>query len=172
MVVVLLTEKWVLRNRPRKSLIPLRFPDEGPAVAKPVSAFEEAEPSLWKEFPMFAVFRHQILTLAATLLAAVGSSGAASAGWITIQNDTNKVVVIQESVTCNGQVRRCKPIRLLPGESVREFHSSPTIKVEVFDGQNRNMSLGTDNLTITSEKQTFAVGLDGRTVQVTPVPHR
>ena len=51
-------------------------------------------------------------------------TGAARAGWITLSNDTNQTVVVQESVTVNGQVRKCKPIKLAPGEVLREFQSA------------------------------------------------
>jgi hypothetical protein len=110
--------------------------------------------------------------LIAALLAVAGLSGAAHAGWVTIQNDTNRVVVIQGSVTCEGHVRRCKPVRLLPGESLREYHSNPSLTVEVFDGRNPSTSLGTSTLTIKSEKQAFTVGNEGPTIRVTPLPRR
>lgn len=50
--------------------------------------------------------------------------GTATAGWIAISNDTNQTIVVQESITVNGQVRRCKPIKLAPGEVLREFQPS------------------------------------------------
>ncbi len=50
--------------------------------------------------------------------------GFASAGWITISNDTNQTLVVQESVTVNGQVRKCKPLKLAPGETIREFRQT------------------------------------------------
>ena len=110
--------------------------------------------------------------LVAALLGVAGPSGAAKAGWVTIQNDTNQVVVIQGSVTCDGHVRRCKPVRLLPGENLREYHSTPTLTVEVFDGKNPSTSLSSSSLTIKSEKQAFTVGKDGPTIRVTPLPRR
>lgn len=61
------------------------------------------------------------------LLACVGfalTPGAATAGWITISNDTNQTLVVQESVTVNGQVRKCKPLKLAPGETIREFRQT------------------------------------------------
>jgi hypothetical protein len=53
---------------------------------------------------------------------AVALPGTAAAGWITIKNETNQTVIIQETVTVNGSVRRLKPLKLVPGEVVREFH--------------------------------------------------
>lgn len=50
--------------------------------------------------------------------------GQVMAGWISISNDTNQTIVVQESITVNGQVRRCKPIKLAPGEILREYQTS------------------------------------------------
>lgn len=61
----------------------------------------------------------KLLTLA--VVAFLLTTGPAFAGWITISNDTNQTLIIQESVTVNGQVRKCKPLKLAPGETVREF---------------------------------------------------
>ncbi len=116
--------------------------------------------------------RRQALMLVAALFVVAGGNGAARADWVTIRNDTNRVVVIQGSVTCEGHVRRCKPVRLLPGESHREYHSTPALTVEVFDGQNPSTSLGTSTLTIKSEKQAFTVGNDGPTIRVSPLSRR
>jgi hypothetical protein len=60
--------------------------------------------------------------------------GSVSAGWITLANDTNQTVVVQESVTVNGQVRKCKPIKLAPGETLREFQpAGGTKKLAILD---------------------------------------
>lgn len=50
--------------------------------------------------------------------------GVASAGWIAITNDTKQTLVVQETITVNGQARKCKPIKLAPGETLREFQPS------------------------------------------------
>jgi hypothetical protein len=61
-------------------------------------------------------------------------AGRASAGWITLANDTNQTVVVQESVSVNGQVRKCKPIKLAPGETLREFQAAGgTKKLAILD---------------------------------------
>jgi hypothetical protein len=116
---------------------------------------------------MFAAVRFLALPMAVAVLAVAGSAGAAEAGWVTVRNDTARVVVVQGTYTCNGQVKRCKPVRLLPGETVREYHSAPVLRVEVFDGQTQNRALYTGNLAITPESQAFAIGTDGRAVFVT-----
>lgn len=65
--------------------------------------------------------------LAIAVLIAVGvtlTPAPASAGWITITNDTAHTLVVQESHTVNGQVRKCKPLKLAPGEVLREFRQT------------------------------------------------
>ncbi|QEL16968.1 hypothetical protein [Limnoglobus roseus] len=62
--------------------------------------------------------------LAALCVGLLLTPGVVSAGWITISNDTNQTLVVQESVTVNGQVRKCKPLKLAPGETVREFRQT------------------------------------------------
>jgi hypothetical protein len=56
-----------------------------------------------------------------TLLVVIGNS--VSADWISIKNDTTQTVIVQESVKINGQVRKCKPLKLAPGEVLREFQA-------------------------------------------------
>jgi hypothetical protein len=121
---------------------------------------------------MLAAFHHRCLTLAAALLAAAGTAPAAEAGWVTIQNDTGRVVVVQTTVTSNGQPRRGRPVRLLPGEHVREFHPTPSVQVEVFDGQPQDRSLYCGTLTLRPDPQTFLVAAAGRGVTVTPAGGR
>ncbi len=116
-----------------------------------------------------AAFRF-LLPAAAALLAVVGVAHPADAGWVTVKNDTNKAIVIQETVCVNGQPRQGKPIRLLPGESLREFQTSPgTRTVEVFDGQNPSKSLGSATLALRADPQVFSVTTDGRSARITAV---
>lgn len=74
--------------------------------------------------------------------------GTATAGWIAISNDTNQTVVVQESITVNGQVRRCKPIKLAPGEVLREFQpSGGTKKLAIHESGLFGKQLFTGDLT-------------------------
>jgi hypothetical protein len=119
---------------------------------------------------MFAVVRERVLSLAAALFAVVGSAGGAEAGWVTIRNDTNRVLVVQETVTCKGPPTRCKPVRLLPGESVKGFQpTGANLKIEVFDGQNQARSLYSGTQTSREKDQTFSITADGKAVTVTTV---
>jgi len=98
--------------------------------------------------------------------------GAAEAAWVTVKNDTNRVIVVQSAESVKGQLKRGKPVRLLPGESIREFHSPPAITLEVFDAQNPNKPLLSNNLSIKNENQAFSVGVAGAGVVVTAMPAR
>jgi hypothetical protein len=119
---------------------------------------------------MFAGVRVRCLSAAAAVLVVLTSAGAAGAGWVVIRNDTNRVVVVQETVTSNGQPMRCKPVRLLPGESVKAFQpNGASIKVEVFDGQNPTRNLYSGNQTSREKDQTFSITSDGKTVTLSAV---
>lgn len=121
---------------------------------------------------MFAAIRRRALSVVAVLLTVVGSAPAADAGWVTIQNDTGRVVVVQTTVSTNNQPRRGRPVRLLPGEHVREFHATTTVQVEVFDGQPQDRPLFHGTLTLRVDPQTFLVTPSGRGVTVTPATGR
>ena len=119
---------------------------------------------------MFALPRNRLLLLVAALLAVIGSARAADAGWVTIKNDTKGVIVVQTAVTVNGQAKRGKPVRLLPGETSREFVQPQALTVEVYDAQNPNKPIATSNLTIKAENHSFTVGAGPGGVVVVPAP--
>jgi hypothetical protein len=57
----------------------------------------------------------------------------ASAGWLTVKNDTKSTIILEE-VTEGPIVKRGKTIRLLPGEVYREFSLNPgEKKVHIYD---------------------------------------
>ena len=119
----------------------------------------------------FTVTR-RLLPLFAAFVVLTGTTGAADAGWLTLRNDTDRVLVIQETLDQNGQPKRCKPVRLLPGESVREFQPAGPLKVEVFDGQRPGQSLLCTELAVKGDRQAFAVGTDGKKVVISSVTRR
>jgi hypothetical protein len=118
---------------------------------------------------MFALLRNRCLVAIAVLTAIGGFAGSVEAGWVTVRNDTNKPIVVQATTTVNGQTRPCKPIRLLPGETVREFHTPGQRTVEVFDGQSPHRSLCSGTITVKHENQIYSVGCEGKAVQITAV---
>ncbi|MBA4187739.1 MAG: hypothetical protein C0467_06940 [Planctomycetaceae bacterium] len=106
---------------------------------------------------MFTTSRSYLCGLVAVAFM-VFCTGAASANWFTLKNDTGKPIVVQETVIVNGQVRRGKPTTLLAGETLREFIPGPTVKrVEVFDSQAPNQPAWSGNLSCKEENQTFSV---------------
>jgi hypothetical protein len=96
-------------------------------------------------------------------------SSVAQAGWITITNDTNKTIVVQEITESNGQVKRGKPINLLPGEKLREFVPGPTVKkIEVFESHNPNNVSWSGNLNCKEDSHKFSVSSKDGKVTVGP----
>lgn len=112
--------------------------------------------------------RFRVAALAAVALLA--SAGAADAGWVTIKNDTTKTLVLQETVTIDGKVKLGTAVRLLPGETVREFRATPAVKtVVVCDCAKAGVALFRGDLNITDDTQTFSITTDGKTTTVKAV---
>lgn len=107
--------------------------------------------------------------LVAMLIAGAGPLPEAAAAWIMVQNDTKRVIVVQSAIVVNGQVKRGKPVRLLPGESLKEFHQTPGIALEVYDPQVPNKAVLSAPLTIRNENQKFSVSPNGNGVAVSEV---
>jgi len=103
-------------------------------------------------------------------VALLAFAGNAEAGWVTIKNDTTKTLVLQETVTTDGTVKRGTSIRLLPGETVREFRTTPAVKsVVVFESAKPATTLYRGELSCTEECQTFSITCDGKTTTVKAV---
>ena len=83
-----------------------------------------------------------MVRVATVLLAVVGWVLPAQAGWLTVKNDTAQTVVL-ESVCDGVLVKRTKSVKLLPGETYREFRLVPgERKVQLFDGSQPGKPLG------------------------------
>jgi hypothetical protein len=122
------------------------------------------------EFAMIASARSSLFSSIAALAAVVSFAETSTASWITIKNDTKQMVVVQETRIVRGQVKRCKPVSLLPGETLREFLSGPDVKkIDVLDGHNPKRSVWSGSLHCKDESQTFSVTDSGGTVTVRPV---
>ncbi len=118
--------------------------------------------------------RSKLLAFALAVLAALAFVGAADAGWVTIKNDTNKAIVVQEVTIVNGKQVRGKPTKLGVGESFREFQNTPGIKnYEIYDAANPNTVIWNNQLNCKADKQSFSVsvGKNGR-VSVDPVAEK
>lgn len=113
--------------------------------------------------------RVRFLWLVVPLALAWAGASDAHAGWFTLKNDTQRVIVVQETVTgANGLVKRGRPIRLFPGETIKEFQAGPTVKrVEVFEYSRPGKTLFCGNLVCKDENQTFAVTADGMALIIT-----
>src|SRR5439155_8849270 len=108
-------------------------------------------------------------SLIAALAGVVVSASMAEAGWVTLRNDSKDVLIIQETVTANGTPRRCKPVRLRPGEAVREFHpNGSSVKLEIFNEKAQTQSLYSGTRTTADRDQTFSITSDGKTTKVAP----
>jgi hypothetical protein len=106
--------------------------------------------------------------LAALLLLVI--AWPAHAGWLTITNDTTQAVVVQESYTVGKQVRRGKPIKLMPGETLREFQTcAGTKQYHILDTALLfPKTLGTAEVTCTGDDQQFGLKLDKGTAKFVP----
>lgn len=106
----------------------------------------------------------------------------ASAGWITITNDTNLVIVIQDSGD-GKKVGKGKLIRLLPGETHREFQlGAGDKKVQIFEMNAPRKPLFEGPMKWKADDLLLSVQPDGKAVKlgapalpalpVKPVAHR
>src|SRR5947199_6387393 len=115
--------------------------------------------------------RSSLLAFALAVVAALAFAGAADAGWVTIKNDTNKAIVVQEVVIVNGKQVRGKPTKLLAGESFREFQNTPGVKsYEIIDAAAPTTVLWSNQLNCKADKQSFSVSTTNGRVSVSPVP--
>jgi hypothetical protein len=117
--------------------------------------------------------RSRLIAFALAVAAAFAFVSSAEAGWVTIKNDTNKAIVVQEVVIVNGKQVRGKPIKLGVGESLREFQNTPGVRnYEIYDAANPNAPpVWNNKLDCKADKQSFSVNIqkNGR-VGVDQVP--
>lgn len=112
----------------------------------------------------------KLIALVLAVLAAFALVSSAEAGWVTIKNDTNASIVVQEVVVVKGKQVRGKPTKLLAGESVREFQNTPGIKnYEILDATKPSVVLWSNQLNCKADKQSFSVGAVNGRVAVVPV---
>jgi hypothetical protein len=94
----------------------------------------------------------------------------AAAGWVTIKNDTDRVIIVQETVTINGKAMRGRPVRLQPGETLREFQTSPVGKtVVLYDSRNPSQELHRTTLSSVQANESFTIRAEDQAIYLTPV---
>ena len=116
---------------------------------------------------MFRPHPFRLLFLAVIGLFAVPASG--FAGWICIKNETKLAVVIQEVPDPPG-LKRGKLVKLLPGETYREYQPAAGEKtVQVFDARTPTKPLCAVKLTWPAADVTFKVETAEQVVRLAPV---
>ncbi len=96
------------------------------------------------------------LVLVVLMVAAGGLE--AWAGWLTLKNQTNQTVVVQELYTVAGQKRRGKVIQLHAGETLRQFVPAPMVKqIEIYDASNPGQPLWNGSLSCVRAHQSYAI---------------
>ncbi len=92
-----------------------------------------------------------------------GGASPASAGWLTIKNDTKHVILIQETGGPLNRPIRGKCVKLQPGETYREFHLLPGEKTVVLsDAEADGKPTAADRMTWQKDDAPFAVKADGQ----------
>ena len=116
---------------------------------------------------MLRPHRLRPLLLAAIGLLVVPSSG--FAGWICIKNETKLAVVIQEVPERPG-LKRGKLVKLLPGETYREYQPTAGEKtVQVFDARTPTKPLCAAKLAWPAADVTFKVEAAEQAARLAPV---
>ncbi|AWM38548.1 hypothetical protein GobsT_32770 [Gemmata obscuriglobus] len=119
---------------------------------------------------MFAI-RSKLYALAAAVLVTATVATCADAGWVTIKNDTNKALVVQEVTFINGKPVRGKPTKLLGGESFREFQNTAGEKsYEVYEVTSPQRPVWSGKLNCKADTQSFSVVVAQGKVNVVPAP--
>ncbi|HEY2909698.1 MAG TPA: hypothetical protein VGI99_05605 [Gemmataceae bacterium] len=116
--------------------------------------------------------RNWLFSGMAVVFAVLGSASVTQAAWITIKNDSHRVVVVQNTVTSQGRPKRCKPVQLLPGESIREFVAPQRMTLDLYDARNTSKLLHSTNLAIQQENQTFHISTIKGNMTVSSIPGR
>jgi hypothetical protein len=99
-------------------------------------------------------------------LAVVAQS--ASAVWVTIKNETDKVVIVQEARSVNGKLVKGKEYCLAPGELLKEFQTAAGEKIVLVSEKDSQVAPAKVKLHWGKEDAAFAVTKDGTDVKLGP----
>ncbi len=113
-----------------------------------------------------SMFRNpRILATVIAVLGLLGYASPASAGWVSVKNDTKQTLVLQEIGGPLLRPIRGKCIRLLPGETYREFHALAGEKqIHVFDASDLTKPLLRELLSWKAEDRAYLFGYNGATL--------
>lgn len=106
------------------------------------------------------------------MLAVLMIASTASAGWVTLRNDSPRSLVVQEVIKSpDGTTKRSRPTRLLPGETLREFRAGPMSKwIEVYDMQAPDKPIFNGRIAWKDGNAIFSISSNGKSAAVKPVP--
>lgn len=106
------------------------------------------------------------------LLALAAFSMPAEAGWLTLRNDSpGPLVVVEVIKAADGALRRGRPARLLPGETIREFRAGPpSIWLEIYDMQAPARLLYSGPVAWKEANVQLSITSDGKSASVRPIP--
>jgi len=83
---------------------------------------------------------------------ALAAPATGQAAWFGYRNDTNKVMVVQTSVTVNGRLIRGKAHVLYPGEMAWDNMAAPGLRtITVFDPKANNRVVAQENIFIQNQ---------------------
>lgn len=107
-----------------------------------------------------------------SVLALAAFSTSADAGWLTLRNDSSGPLVVVEVIkAADGALRRGRPARLLPGETIREFRAGPpSIWLEIYDMQAPTRLLYSGPVMWKDTNVQISITSDGKTASVRPLP--
>ena len=92
----------------------------------------------------------------------------ASAAWVTIRNDTDKVVVVQEARLVNGRLIKGKEYKLAPGEVLKEFQAAAGEKTVLLSGTDIPQDPAKVKVAWGNANAAFAVTKDGTAFKLGP----
>jgi len=106
----------------------------------------------------------------ATLVVLVSAVSGASAGWLTLRNDSPRGIIVQEVTKApDGSAKRGRPTRLLSGETLANSTPGPMTKwLEVYDMQAPATPLFSGRVAWQNDNQIFSISSNGKAATVTP----
>ena len=112
-----------------------------------------------------------LLRISSTLAILAVACGPVWAGWITIRNDTTQELVVQDVFVVNGKVKTGKAVKLLPGESVREFQPKAGSRLmHIYEAAKLKTPLAKSTLEWEKDDVTFSIQTEKNVTNVAIVP--